>query len=78
MAIARIEPGTGVHEVYNLSVAEAHTYFVGETEIWVHNVKDDGGSGDEGDDGGGIPAVKGVVAARPLNPVVKGPGNPKG
>lgn len=41
--------------VFNLSVAHAHTYFVGESRLWVHNVKDDGSNvgEDDGDGTGG-------------------------
>jgi len=52
IAITAIEADTEAHTVYNLSVANAHTYFVGETQVWVHNVKDDGSNVDDGDDEG--------------------------
>jgi hypothetical protein len=31
---------TTTWSVYNLEVARAHTFFVGESAIWVHNLKD--------------------------------------
>jgi hypothetical protein len=44
-------------DVYNLEVANAHTYFVGRSELWVHNAKvsdpdggDDGGDDDDDED----------------------------
>ena len=40
--------------VYNLTVARLHTYFVGDSDVWVHNAErqeeeppDDGGDDDD-------------------------------
>jgi hypothetical protein len=38
--IVAIEPGPYNMTVYNLTVAESHTYFVGDSAVWVHNDKD--------------------------------------
>jgi hypothetical protein len=35
-----------VRTVYNLEVAEFHTYFVGAAQLWVHNACNCGGSGE--------------------------------
>jgi hypothetical protein len=35
--VANVESTGDRETVYNLEVAEAHTYFVGETQTWVHN-----------------------------------------
>jgi hypothetical protein len=60
--VTEIRPGSDVSTVYNLTVDEYHTYFVGTSGVWVHNEKElpdpggDGGddpvSGDDGDDQG--------------------------
>jgi hypothetical protein len=60
--IVAIEPGPSSMTVYNLTVAGSHTYFVGDTAVWVHNDKDtqhdddpppDPDAGGDGDGGGG-------------------------
>jgi predicted amino acid racemase len=38
VSVAAIEVSSLQAEVYNLTIGEAHTYFVGEDYIWVHNV----------------------------------------
>jgi pretoxin HINT domain-containing protein len=57
--ITEIRPGSDASTVYNLTVDEYHTYFVGTSGVWVHNDKelpdpgDDAGDpvlGDDGDD----------------------------
>lgn len=55
LEIIRIDIDMPARTVYNLSVDNAHTYFVGETQVWVHNVKEEGNPDDEddGEDGGG-------------------------
>ena len=40
--VARRYYRTKPHLVYNLEVDADHTYFVGETGIWVHNIKKSG------------------------------------
>jgi hypothetical protein len=46
-AIENIIPGPSAPTVYNLTVDDYHTYFVGRAGMWVHNEKDD-----NDDDGG--------------------------
>jgi Pretoxin HINT domain len=55
LAIVSIDRHAQASDVYNLAVANFHTYFVGDGAVWVHNKENepgggDGGSGD-GDDG---------------------------
>jgi hypothetical protein len=38
--VVSIETTNELTTVYNLEVARAHTFFVGESAIWVHNLKD--------------------------------------
>ena len=49
-AIDAITPAKVPATVYNLAVEGTHTYFVGETGVWVHNAKD---AKDEEDEPGG-------------------------
>ncbi len=49
-AIEAITPAKVPATVYNLAVEGTHTYFVGETGVWVHNAKD---AKDEEDEPGG-------------------------
>lgn len=39
LTILSVEADTRPQMVYNLEIAEAHTYFAGELEVWSHNAK---------------------------------------
>ncbi|MFP5405729.1 MAG: Hint domain-containing protein [Gammaproteobacteria bacterium] len=47
--VESVERGTGQAIVYNLSVENFHTYFVGSARLWVHNVKEQGTHDDDDD-----------------------------
>ena len=47
--VLSLQPLSETTFVYNLSVQDAHTYFVGQTQMWVHNTCEcDGEDGEEG------------------------------
>jgi uncharacterized membrane protein YgcG len=52
IAVQRLEPRPGEAVVYNLSVADDPTYFVGPHGLFVHNVKPEKRGPEEPDDGG--------------------------
>jgi Pretoxin HINT domain len=61
VAITAIRPTGERDTVYNLTVHSAHTYFVGQAQIWVHNTKvndPNEADDDESDDDDPAPAPK--------------------
>jgi hypothetical protein len=53
--VVAIETMNELTTVYNLGIARAHTFFVGESAVWVHNLKDPKDPNDPGDPGNGLP-----------------------
>jgi hypothetical protein len=57
VTITAIEPGASDATVHNLTVADFHTYFVGDGGAWVHNVKNEGTGDTTGDQGGTVSQI---------------------